>query len=138
MPAELRWLIFTALLAGTLWVPYIIGINVTDFPGKDELFVRPPDLSKMKAWVHRSWRVHQNILEQLLPYSIVVLAGAVSHASTPVTEWCAILFFCLRVTHAALTIPGLARLPLRPMIYLAGWAVMLVHAWQVLRYARAA
>jgi hypothetical protein len=26
----------------------------------------------------------------------------------------------------------LARLPLRPMIYVAGWIVMLVFAWQVM------
>jgi hypothetical protein len=29
-------------------------------------------------------------------------------------------------------ISGLARLPLRPMIYVAGWIAMLIFAWQVL------
>jgi hypothetical protein len=29
-------------------------------------------------------------------------------------------------------ISGLARLPLRPMIYFAGWIVRLVFAWQVM------
>jgi hypothetical protein len=32
-------------------------------------------------------------------------------------------------------ISGLARLPLRPMIYFAAWIVMLVFAWQVLKAA---
>src|SRR5262245_28633873 len=26
MSTELRWLLFTALLAGSLWIPYIIGV----------------------------------------------------------------------------------------------------------------
>jgi hypothetical protein len=32
-------------------------------------------------------------------------------------------------------ISGLARFPVRPMIYFAGWVVMLVYAWQVLTLA---
>jgi hypothetical protein len=31
-------------------------------------------------------------------------------------------------------ISGLARLPLRPMIYVAAWIVTVVFAWQVLSY----
>jgi hypothetical protein len=29
-------------------------------------------------------------------------------------------------------ISGIARLPLRPMIYFAGWVTMLLFAWQVI------
>jgi len=72
MTQELRWLCYTAMLAASLWIPYIVGINVADFEGKKELFVRPPDPSQMKPWVHRSLRAHQNLLEQLLPFSVVV------------------------------------------------------------------
>jgi hypothetical protein len=105
---EVDRLIYTALLAGSLWIPFILGVNTTDFPGKGQLFIRPPDLGQMKPWVHRSLRAHQNLLEQLLPFSIIVLAGAIGMIS------------------------GFARLPLRPIIYLAGWIAMLVFAWQVL------
>jgi uncharacterized MAPEG superfamily protein len=89
----------------------------------------------MKPWVHRSLRAHQNLLEQLLPFSIVVLAGAVSRVSTSITIACSITFFWLRVAHAVGMISGLARLPLRPLIYFVGWIVMLIFAWQVLRNA---
>ncbi|HTC43504.1 MAG TPA: MAPEG family protein [Steroidobacteraceae bacterium] len=135
MTAELKWLVYTALLAGSLWIPYIIGVNITDFAGKRQQFVRPPDPSQMKPWVHRSLRAHQNLLEQLLPFSIVVLAGAVSRVSTSITIACSITFFWLRVAHAVGMISGLARLPLRPLIYFVGWIVMLIFAWQVLRNA---
>ena len=135
MTPELRWLMYTALLAGSLWIPFIIGVNITDFPGKEQLFARPPDHGQMKPWVHRSLRAHQNLLEQLLPFAIVVLAGAVSRVSTSTTVACSITFFWLRVVHAIGMISGLARLPLRPMIYFAGWIAMLIFAWQVLKAA---
>lgn len=132
MTPELHWLMYTALLAGSLWIPYIIGVNVTDFASKEQLFIRPPNPSQMKPWVHRSLRAHQNLLEQLLPFAIVVLVGAVSRVSTSITVACSIAFFWLRVAHAIGMISGVARLPLRPMIYVAGWIVMLVFAWQVM------
>lgn len=132
MTPELRWLIYTALLAGSLWIPFIIGVNITDFPGKDQQFSRPPDHSQMKPWVHRSLRAHQNLLEQLLPFAIVVLAGAISRVSTWITVACAITFFWLRIAHAIGMISGWARLPLRPMIYFAGWIAILIYAWQVM------
>jgi uncharacterized MAPEG superfamily protein len=92
---------------------------------------------QMKPWVHRSLRAHQNLLEQLLPFAIVVLVGAISRVSTAITIACSITFFWLRVAHAIGMISGLARLPLRPMIYVAGWIVMLVFAWQVMLKAAA-
>jgi uncharacterized MAPEG superfamily protein len=135
MTHELRWLCYTAILAASLWIPYIVGINVTDFEGKNELFIRPPDHSKMRPWVHRSLRAHQNLLEQLLPFSAIVLIGAVAGVSTPVMGTCAAIFFWLRVAHAAGMVSGSARLPIRPMIYFSGWIVTVLYAWQVLAHA---
>jgi uncharacterized membrane protein YecN with MAPEG domain len=66
------------------------------------------------------------------PFSIIVLVGAISGVSTSITVACSIIFFCLRVAHAIGMISGWARLPLRPMIYVAGWIIMLVFAWQVM------
>ncbi len=132
MTTELTWLAYTALLAGSLWIPYIIGVNVTDFQGKDVLFVRPADPGNMEPWVHRSLRAHQNLLEQLVPFAIIVLIGAIAKISTPTTIACSIIFFWLRVAHAIGMILGVARMPLRPMIYFSGWLVTLAYAWQVL------
>lgn len=135
MTHELKWLCYTAILAASLWIPYIVGVNVTNFEGKKEQFVRPPDHSKMAPWVHRSLRAHQNLLEQLLPFSVIVLVGAVAGVSTPVTGLLAAIFFWLRVAHAAGMISGWARLPIRPLIYFSGWIVTLLYGWQVLGHA---
>jgi uncharacterized MAPEG superfamily protein len=135
MTPELKWLTYTALLVGSLWIPYVVGVNITDFPGKEQQVLRPPDHRQMPPWVHRSFRAHQNLLEQFVPFAIIVLIAAVSHISTPATIACSIIFFWLRVVHALGMISGQARFPLRPMIYFIGWSVILVFAWQVLSQA---
>lgn len=134
---ELRYLVYTALLAGSLWIPFIVGINVTDFPGKRDLSLRPADPMRMVAWVHRSFRAHLNALEQLLPFAVIVLVGALAHVSTPTTRVCAQALFWLRVVHAIGVPTGLLKLPFRPMVYFAGWVAMLVFASQILFVAPA-
>jgi uncharacterized MAPEG superfamily protein len=135
LTTELTWLVCTAILAASLWIPFIVGVNRTEFEGKDTIFERPPELGRMAPWVQRAYRAHLNLLEQLLPFSLMVLVGALAHVSTPVTVWCAVLFFWLRVAHAIGMISGIAKFPVRPMIYVAGWIVTLLFAWQVLTAA---
>jgi uncharacterized MAPEG superfamily protein len=73
MTTELTWLMLTAILAASIWIPYIVGINLSNFEGKDEVFERPPDLAKMPAWVHRSHRAQANLIEQFVPFAVIVL-----------------------------------------------------------------
>lgn len=132
MTTELFWLLLTAILAASLWIPYIIGVNTAAHEGKESEFIRPPDHSKMPAWVHRSHRAHLNLLEQFLPFAVIVIIGHLLGVSSIVTVWCSILFFWLRVLHAVGMISGKARFPVRPTIFTLGWLVTMVFAWQVL------
>jgi uncharacterized MAPEG superfamily protein len=136
MTSELFWLLMTAVLATSLWIPYIVGVNTTAYEGPNEdFFVRPPDPRHMPPWVHRSLRAHQNLLEQFLPFAAIVIIAHLAKVSTPVTVWCTVIFFWLRAVHAVGMISGLARMPARPLIFTAGWIVTLVMAWQVVANA---
>jgi uncharacterized MAPEG superfamily protein len=136
MTTELFYLLLTAVLASSLWLPYIVGVNSTSFEGQDESFTRPPDHRNMKPWIHRAFRAHQNLLEQFVPFAAIVLIGHSLGVSTTITQWCAVLFFVLRVAHAAGMISGVAKFPLRPGIFTAGWIITLVYAWQVFAHAK--
>jgi len=70
------------------------------------------------------------------PFAVIVLMAHMLKVSTPVTQWCAILFFWLRVAHAIGMISGKARLPVRPLIYVSCWIITLVLAWTVWANAR--
>lgn len=135
MPTELKYLTLTALLAACLWMPYIYGVATTEFEGKDRLFERPLDNTKMVPWVHRSFRAHLNLLEQLLPLAIIVLTGHLLKVSTSLTAWGMVAFFWLRIAHAIVMISGYARFPLRTLIYLAGWLITLALGVQLLLFA---
>jgi uncharacterized MAPEG superfamily protein len=88
MTSELFWLLLTAVLAASLWMPYIVGINTTNFEGKEDIFVRLPDQRKMAPWVQRSYRAHLNLLEQFLPFATLVIIAQLLKVSTPITAWC--------------------------------------------------
>jgi uncharacterized MAPEG superfamily protein len=136
MTTELFYLLLTAMLASSLWIPYIIGVNTTEYEGQEESFTRPPDHRNMLPWIHRAYRAHQNLLEQFLPFAAIVLIGHSLGVSTSITQWSAILFFVLRLVHAAGMISGFAKFPIRPVIFTAGWIITMVYAWQVLAHAK--
>jgi uncharacterized MAPEG superfamily protein len=137
MTTELFWLMLTAILASSLWIPFVIGVNTTPYAlkeGEPDTFLRPPDHARMVPWVHRAYRAHQNLLEQFLPFAVIVIIGHLLKVTTPITAYCAIIFFWLRVAHAIGMISGWARMPWRPLIFTAGWVVTMVFAWQVLAH----
>lgn len=130
MTPELTWLTLSALLAACLWIPYIVGVNTETADHSD--FTRPPDLGKLRPWVHRAWRAHQNMLESLIPFAAVVLVAHLAGVSTAVTIAATIAFFWLRVIHAVGMISGLARFPARPIIFTASWLCTLAIGAQLL------
>lgn len=123
MTAELWWMTWTALLAASLWIPYIVGVNTE--PATGDPFVRPGNLTALRPWVHRAHRAHLNLLEQFLPMLALVLIAHAAGVSTIVTVWAAGAFFALRVAHAVGMISGIARFPLRPIIFTTGWVCIL-------------
>ncbi len=69
MTAELTWLTLTALLAASLWIPFIVGVNT--HKAASDPFNRPSPLTDYPTWVHRAHRAHLNLIEQARPFAIV-------------------------------------------------------------------
>ncbi len=132
MVPELFWLIVTAALVASLWIPYIVGVNTTPCSGNEDTFVRPPDHRLQAAWVHRAHRAHLNALEQFTPFAIVVVAGSLAGVTGTMTTALVVVFLCLRVAHAVGMIAGFARMPLRPLLFTLGWVVTAAYAFVVL------
>ncbi|MGB3553407.1 MAG: MAPEG family protein [Jannaschia sp.] len=123
MSPELWWMTWTAILAASLWIPYIVGVNTEAEP--QDNFARPGDLNSLRPWVHRAYRAHLNLLEQFLPMLALVLIAHAAGISTGVTVWATGIFFVLRIAHAVGMISGAARFPLRPILFTAGWLCIL-------------
>ncbi|MGR3511281.1 MAG: MAPEG family protein [Paracoccaceae bacterium] len=129
MTPELTWLALTALLAASLWIPFVVGVNTTPGPKPADRPLSPAD---NVPWVHRAHRAHLNLLEQFLPFAVIVVIAHLAGVSTNMTIWAAATFFWLRVAHAVWMIAGLPVLPGRPILFTAGWVCILVYAWPVL------
>ncbi|MBW4710284.1 MAPEG family protein [Roseobacter sp. YSTF-M11] len=128
LSTELGIVIMLSVLAASLWIPYIVGVNIHPQEGVDD-FARPPPLTGFPDWVHRAHRAHLNLLEQLLPFALLVLVVDRLGGYSALTFWTAIAFFWLRVAHALGMISGVARFPLRPMIFVGGWLCCLIMAY---------
>jgi uncharacterized MAPEG superfamily protein len=135
MSPELWWMTGTAVLAGSLWLPYIVGVNtapVGTWPDGTDPFVTPMDPNLQRPWVRRAFRAHLNLLEQFLPMLALVLIADAAGISNGATVWATGLFFGLRLLHALGMISGLARFPARPAIFLGGWGCLLAVAGAIL------
>jgi len=135
LPTELGILTCLSILVAMIWVPYIVGVNMTtrdSLPGDaPDGFIRPLDPRVYPPWIHRAYRAHMNLLEQFLPFAVVVLILDRVGGFNALTYWICIAFFWVRVAHAVGYMTGWARFPLRPVIFSLGWVCILVLASQV-------
>lgn len=134
-PTELGILTCLAILAASLWIPYIVGAASAS---EDSLpadapdgFIRIANPRLHRPWVQRAYRAHLNLLEQLVPFALLVFLVDRVDGFTALTYWTAIAFFWLRVAHAIGYITGKAGFPLRPIIFTAGWVCCLIMAYAV-------
>ncbi len=127
MTPELFWLTLTAILATSLWIPYIV-LSGQEGNAQHQSFARMPRVWDMSDAAQRAYRAHQNLLEQFLPFAVLVIVAHVVGVSNGVTVAATIAFFWLRVLHAVGHISGRATMPLRPLIFTGGWLCTLAVA----------
>lgn len=130
LPIELTVLTLLTIFAASLWIPYIVGVNM-HLPEGVNPFQRPHDGAGLPDWVIRANRAHINLLEQGLPFAILILILHVIGGFTTLTAWTAVIFLALRVVHAVGMISGIAQMPARPIIFTAGWICILVLGYAV-------
>ena len=96
LSTELRYLIYTAILLLVLWIPYIIAELKMTGIGKALSY---PDERTLPVWARRLKRAHYNLVENIGPFAVAVLAGEWLGIHTPLTAACAMIFFWARLAH---------------------------------------
>lgn len=129
MQIELLVLTILVLLAASGWIPYIIGVNTAAHDTTD--FTRPADPALQRPWVHRAYRAHLNLLEQGVPFALLVLILAHLDAFSALTAWTCLAFLALRLVHGAGMISGMLRFPARPIVFTLGWLCCLILGYAV-------
>ena len=132
MKTELFYLLCSALLTGSLWIPVVIGyVQARGLPSPDD-YRRAPT-SPLPDWVNRAIRAHLNSVESFAPFAAVVLAAGAMGLSTTVTQACAAIYFYARLAHAGIHLCGIGRFKARTVVFTIAWLAFVIFAVEVLR-----
>lgn len=117
MTTDLTMLVWTAVLC--LFVPLIYGVGRAQAPGGMEWGLGNRDEPlKVAEWAARAQRAHLNLVENLAPFAILVLAAQVSGKANGMTALGAEIFFWARVAHVAIYTAGITRI--RTAVFFVG------------------
>lgn len=118
MTTDLWMLVWTTLLA--LGLPFVYLAGLTRVPGGVGwgLGNRAEALPGIPEWAARAQRAHLNLLQNLVPFSILVLVAQVSGKANATTALGATIFLWARVAHAAVYIAGIKYL--RTLVFAIG------------------
>jgi uncharacterized MAPEG superfamily protein len=130
LPAELRYLAYTAFLTAALWIPYIVcQVQTNGFlsPGN---YVDPTP-RPIPLWGVRANRAHINAVETFAPFAALVLIAHVAGKENGMTAFWAISFFWLRLIHAIVYLAGLPFI--RTLIFVLGFVAVCGLFWEVVK-----
>lgn len=135
MTPELTYLAYTALLTSLLWLPYILGVIMTIglIPA---LHFRTALPSDTPDWVHRANRTHQNAIENLAPFAVMVIVAHMAGVSNEMTAFWAMLFFFARLAHAVVFWIGIPYV--RTIVFAVGLIAVLGIFYEIMTAAPAA
>lgn len=120
MTTDLTMLIASAVLTALLAVPYATGFILTR--GLYTVVGNREDFPPGTGWIGRSHRAHLNMVENMVPFTALVLGAAVAGKAGAWTALGAQVFFYSRVLHAVVYIAGVPWL--RTLAYAGGLAGM--------------
>ncbi len=118
MSPDLKYLAFTALLTGSLWIPYIVSQVVTNGFLAAQNYVDPTP-RPVPLWGQRANRAHINAVETFAPFAVLVILIQLTGKTDSMTAFWAMSYFWLRLAHAVVF---LAAIPfLRTLIFVLGY-----------------
>ncbi len=122
MPIEINMLAWSAALCVVLAVPYTIGLILAR--GLVTVAGNRDNFAPGEGWIGRSQRAHLNLVENLVPFTALVLSVVLTNRTGPSTALAAQLFFFARLGHAVFYIAGI--MWLRTLAYALGVVAMVM------------
>lgn len=120
MTTDMMMLIASAVLTVALALPYSTGFMLTR--GLYVMAGNREDFPPGTGWIGRAHRAHLNMVENVVPFAILVLVAAASGKADGWTALGSQVFFYSRVVHAVMYIAGVPWL--RTFAWLGGVAGM--------------
>jgi uncharacterized MAPEG superfamily protein len=106
MSKELYWLMWTVVMTGLLWVPYILDRIMVRGPMGATANPSPNDRPQ-SAWAQRMMAAHANTVENLVVFAPLVLVAQALNIHTAATAFACALFFWCRLIYVAVYTAGI-------------------------------
>ena len=130
MTPDLRYLAFTALFTGSLWIPYVICQVVTNGFLAPSNYVDPQPRA-VPLWGKRADRVLMNGVEVLGTFAALVIVAHLAGKANAMTAMWAAIFFWARVAHAVVYWFGIPYV--RTVVFTLGYVSMVGIFWEIVR-----
>ena len=122
MSTELKYLAFTALLAASLWIPYVVAQVMTNG------FLTPPNYvdptpRPLPDWGKRADRTYMNAVETFAPFAALVVLIQLTSKADAMTAFWATSYFWIRVAHAILFLAGIPYI--RTLVFVLGYVCVI-------------
>jgi uncharacterized MAPEG superfamily protein len=118
MSPELKYLALTALLTGSLWVPYIVCQVVTNGTLQPANYVDPTP-RPVPLWGQRANRAHINAVETFAPFAALVILIQLTQKNDSMTAFWAMGYFWIRLAHAIVFIAAIPYI--RTILFVLGY-----------------
>jgi len=118
MSPELKYLALTALLTGSLWIPYIVCQVVTNGTLQTVNYVDPTP-RPVPLWGQRANRAHINAVETFAPFAALVILVQLTQKNDSMTAFWAMSYFWIRLAHAIVFIAAIPYI--RTILFVLGY-----------------
>jgi uncharacterized MAPEG superfamily protein len=130
MTTDLKYLVFTAMLTASLWIPYIVAQVKTNGLLEPRNY-QDPSPRLVPLWGRRADRTYLNAVESFAPFAALVIAAHLTGKADPMTAFWAICFFWLRLTHAVVYLLGIPYI--RTLVFTLGYVAVAGIFWEIIR-----
>lgn len=132
MTVELWAMAWTAILLLVLAI--VSATGGTAVMGPEWAFGNRDAPPTTVGWVARSARAHRNLIENLPPFTAIVVAAHLAGVHTEYTVLGAEIFLAARVAHAIFYSTGVTFLALRTLVHFASIGGTITIFWQLVSH----
>lgn len=127
MTTEFAYLVWTAILTLLIRVPWMI--NKVTVRGLTKVTGYPTESEPLSAWAHRVWVAHEDAVQNLVVFAVLVVALQLLGESNAWTRGAAAVYFWARLTHFIVYAFGIPRL--KTAAFAVAFCAQLTIAWQL-------
>src|SRR4030088_1774697 len=128
MSTDLKYLAFTAILAASLWIPYVVAQVTTNGALKPPNYLDPTP-RPLPLWGKRADRAYINAVETFAPFAALVIVVHLAGKANAMTAFWAASYFWVRLAHAVVYLLGIPLV--RTVLFTLGYVAIAGIFWEL-------